>query len=450
VGKWAGVVLAAGKGLRMKSRLPKMLHPVCGREMLALAVEALKDAGVKTVFVLVPPKPQEFRRVLGTSVRYVTQEKPLGTGHALLQAIPFLPTLDHVLVTSGDVPLIRSTTLSRMISLHTENSAAVTLLTSRDCPPRNLGRVLRDGRRRVLAIVEEREATPLQKRLKEVNSGIYCFDAKWLFGSLSKLSPSASGEIYVTDLVAMASKAGLNIATTSPEDEWEIFGINDRVQLAQADSALRQRIRLRCMEQGVTLIDPSSIYIDASVEIGRDTVVHPNTHLVGKTKIYDECTIGPNSIIRDSHVGAKCRILNSVVEEAELKAGVSVGPFSHIRSGSRIESDVYIGNYVEIKKSSLGQGTKVGHFSYIGDATLGANVNIGAGTVTCNFDGRRKHRTVIGDDVFIGSDTMLVAPVTIGDRSSTGAGAVITKDVPPDSLAVGVPAKLSSKKKRAD
>lgn len=447
MGKWAGVVLAAGNGVRMKSRIPKMLHPVCGRAMLTFAVGAVEEAGVEEVCVVVPGESAAIRQALGNSVKFVTQEKPLGTGHAVLQAVPFLSDSDHVIVTYGDVPLIRPQTISRMMVLHTDSSAVATLLTSCDCPTKNLGRVVRGKNGNVVAIVEERDATAHQLKIKEVNSGIYCFDARWLSKSLGKLSPSASGEIYLTDVVGVAARAGLNIASTSPEDRWEIFGINDRVQLAQAESALRQRIRLMWMERGATLVDPPSIFIDASAEIGADTVLHPNTHILGKTRVQGQCTIGPNSIIRDSVVGERCIILSSVVEEVEIEEDVSVGPFSHIRPGSHIQKDVHIGNYVEIKNSRLGSGTRVGHFSYIGDATLGINVNIGAGTVTCNFDGKKKHRTTIGDNVFIGSDSMLVAPVSIGDGSATGAGAVVTRDVPPDSLAVGVPARNSKRQK---
>ena len=378
---------------------------------------------------------------------YAEQDKPLGTGHALLQAQALLSRVDNVLVTYGDVPLVRSETLGQMMALHQERNASLTLLTSTERSPDGLGRVLRDDSGSIIAVIEEREAETPILDITEVNSGIYCFRSQWLLNHLPQLSSSSSGEIYLTDLVSIAAKDGVTIENVVSKDAWEILGVNDRVQLAQAEEVMRQRIRERWMLEGVTLPEPGSVYLDATVELGQDTVVHPNTHISGKTKIGRACIIGPNTLIYDSVVGEGCRILGSVVEGSILEEDVEVGPFSHIRSGSHIERDVHIGNYAEIKMSRLGRGTKMGHFSYIGDATLGTNVNVGAGTVTCNFDGQRKHQTIIGDDVFIGSNSMLVAPLCIGEGSATGAGSVVTQDVPPNSLAVGVPTRISPRQK---
>ncbi len=434
----------------MKSTLPKLLHRVCGKEMVSLAVEAVKRAGAQKTFVVVPPDSAAIRHSLGSGVQYVEQDKPLGTGHALLQATSLLTDVENVLVTYGDVPLIRPETLARMMSLHSESSSMLTLLTASGFPTNGMGRVVRDSSGKITAVVEEKDADPHTRSISEVNSGIYCMSSPWLRENLPTLSISDSGETYLTDLVSIAAHNGSRVDGTHPDDEWEILGINDRVQLAQAESVMRQRIRQRWMRCGVTLIEPESTYIDATAELGQDTVVHPNTHILGDTKIGKDCAVGPNSIVSDSTTGDRCRIVSSVLEGSRLGAGVSVGPFSHIRGSSQIEDDVHVGNFAEIKSSHLGRGTKMGHFSYIGNAVLGANVNIGAGTVTCNFDGQRKHRTLIGDNAFIGSDSMLVAPVTIGEGASTAAGAVVTKDVPPNFTAIGVPAKNSPKPKQSD
>ncbi len=431
----------------MRSSIPKVLHQVCGREMVVLAVEAIRKAGIERIIAVVPLEADAIRRLLGSSVEYVVQEKPLGTGHALLQARSLLGDVGNVLVAYGDVPLICPETLGQMMALHQDKSASLTLLTSTGCPLEGLGRVLRGPYGKVAAVVEEKDAGPATLDVTEVNSGIYCLNSQELWERLARLSPSSGGEVYLTDLVSVADRDGATIEAVVSEDPWEVLGVNDRIQLAQAEEAMRRRIRERCMIEGVTLIEPGSAYIDATVEIGRDTVVYPNTHIGGETKIGNGCLIGPNSLIYDSVVGDGCRVQGSMVEESILGDGVRVGPFSHIRAGSHIGSDVHIGNYAEIKKSRLGRGTKMGHFSYVGDAILGTNVNVGAGTVTCNFDGRKKNQTVVGDDVFIGSDSMLIAPIRIGERSTTGAGSVVTQDVPPDSMAVGVPARITPKRR---
>ncbi|MBI4339902.1 MAG: bifunctional UDP-N-acetylglucosamine diphosphorylase/glucosamine-1-phosphate N-acetyltransferase GlmU [Chloroflexi bacterium] len=445
---WATVVLAAGQGKRMRSSVPKVLHKVCGKEMVRHVVDAVRETQGGPVVLVVAPGANEVRQCLGDGVRYAVQEqpedKPPGTGHALMQAETLLRgKATHVLVLMGDTPLVQSATLKRLMAQHEDSGAVATLLTSDLVPPAGLGHIKRDKEsRRILAIVEEMDATEEERAIREINGGMYCFRADWLWPALHRLLPSRSGELYLTDLVAMAVRDGLLVGNVASTEEMEIFGVNTRIQLAQAEKAMRERILNHWMEAGVTVIDPASTYVDAGVAIGPDTVLYPNTTLAGRTTIGERCTVGPNALIYDSSVGDDCKVVASMLEQVVLESRVDVGPFSHLRPGAVIERDVHIGNFAEVKNSRLGQGTKMGHFSYMGDAQVGRNVNIGAGAITCNFDGEKKNPTEIGDDVFIGSDTMLVAPVKVGPRSATGAGAVVNKDVPPDSLAVGIPARI--------
>ena len=305
-----------------------------------------------------------------------------------------------------------------------------------------MGRIIRDrATGGITAIVEERNADADTLAIREVNSGFYCFRADWLWQNLERLTPAPNGELLLTDLIQAAVAQGLSVESVQSDDAHETMGVNDRVQLARAEAVMRQRIRERWMLDGVTMPDASTVYIDRSAILGQDTVVLPNTHILGHSAIGSGCRIGPNSIIENASIGDDCEVVSSVVRDSTLESGVDVGPFSHIRGGAHIESGVHIGTSAEVKNSRLGRDTKMGHFSYMGDATLGENVNIGAGAITCNFDGESKHETVIGKDAFIGSDTMLVAPVNIGDGAATGAGAVVTEDVPDGALVVGVPAR---------
>ncbi len=439
---WAGVVLAAGVGTRMKSRTPKVLHPVCGKPMLAYPVEALRRAGLRRILVVVSPQTEEgARALLGTSVDYVRQDLPLGTGHALLQTRSSIGGVGDLLVLNGDLPLIRPDTLLRLMESHRRAGATVTLLTSTSCPPEGMGRVIRDASGRVVSIVEEAEATASQRDNPEVNGGAYCLRASWAWPTLGTLQPRAKGEVYLTDLVAQAASQG-QVVEACATDGWEVQGVNDRLQLARVEGVMRARIRERWMLEGVTMLDPASTFIDADVHIGQDTVIYPNTILLGRTQVGEACHIGPSSVVRDSTVGNGCRVTASFLEEATLEDGSDVGPFSHLRPGAWLGPGVHVGNFAEVKNSRLGRGTLMGHFSYVGDALIGERVNIGAGTITCNFDGVRKNQTVVEDGAFIGSDTMLVAPVTVGAGAATGAGAVVTRDIPPRALAVGVPARV--------
>ena len=451
----AGVVMAAGQGKRMRSRTPKPLHPVCGREMVRYPVELLKEAGASRVVVVVSPENQDaLRAVLGDSVEYSVQPQRDGTGGALACCAALLQgQAEQVLVIGGDSPLVSAESLSRLLDKHTAHSAQMTLLTASVEGKTDLGRVVVNNGR-VSRIVEatfakesdddifnKLSANGLPDRL-EVNAGVYCFEAEWMWQAVKKVQPSPSGELYLTDLAAIGACDGAGVFAADAADPLEALGVNDRSQLAMVEEAMRQRIRERWMLAGVTMTDPASAYIDADVAIGMDTVILPNTMLLGRTSIEENCEIGPNSVIRDSAIGNNCRVTSSALEEAVMEDHTDIGPFSHLRPGAYLESGVHIGNYVEVKESRFKTGAVMGHFGYAGDATIGARANIGAGMITCNYDGKDKHRSVVEDDAFIGCDTMLVAPVTVGEGSITGAGAVVTKDIPPARLAVGVPATI--------
>ena len=438
---WTVVILAAGQGMRMRSSLPKTLHPLAGRPMARWVLEAAREAGFRRCVVVVGPDSDDLRAALGDEIEYAVQPAPQGTGHAVAQAREAAGDAEQVLVLNGDVPLITAETLTRLAGAHEEQAADLTFLTARVEEVGEYGRVERDVEGRVTGIVEapEREATASGPA--EINAGQYCFRADWLWSHLAAVSPSAGGEQYLTSLVPLAVQEGTALLPVLAGNSDEVGGVNDQVQLAQAETLLRERINRRHLLAGVSLIDPATTYIDCNVTIGGDTVVEPNTHLKGQTAVGKECRLGPNSTLRDAMIGDRCRIEASTVEEATLEEDVDVGPYSHLRPGSYLCAGVHIGNFAEVKNARLGRGVKMGHMSYIGDAEVGDETNIGAGTVTCNFDGREKQRTIIGKDVFIGSDTMLVAPVTLGDGARTGAGSVVTRDVPAGASAVGAPAR---------
>ena len=437
------VILAAGQGTRLKSDLPKVLHRLGGQPLVRYAIEAAQSVTDTPPVLVVGHGAEAVRAELGEAVRYAVQEQQLGTGHAVRQAAPLLAgRCSHVLVTYGDMPLLRAETLRALIETQSHNTGPLTLLTI-DAPQLDdFGRIVRDAAGRVTGIVELAQATPEQKAIVEKNVGAYCFNADWLWAHLPGLPLSPKGEYYLTDIVALAVAENGNVAVVKTGDEAETLGINTRAQLAQAEAALRARINHKWMAEGVTVIDPATTYIEPTVALGRDTVLWPNVHLQGRTAIGSGCIIGPNTVVRDTVIGNDCHIECSVLEGAWVGDEVEIGPFAHLRKGARLERGVHMGNFGEVKNSTLGPGVKMGHFSYIGDAAIGAEVNIGAGTITCNFDGVKKNKTVIGANAFIGSDTMLVAPLTLGENSRTGAGSVVTKDVPADSLAVGVPARV--------
>ncbi len=444
---FAAVILAAGQGTRMKSKLAKVLHPIAGRPMVEYAVDAAKFAGAEKTVVVIGHQGAHVRAQLGERVAYAEQPILRGTGDAVKCARGILEKNSaHVLVFYADMPLLKPETVRAVVEKHLATNAILTMLTVVSDDTMNFGRIVRDANGKAIRIVEEVEATPQVLAIHEINPGVYCFDAQWLWENLERIQPSPKkGEYYLTDLLELAVAQNARVETETIGDAAQCVGINTRVQLARAEKIMRDRIRERIMLNGVTLLDPASSFIDADVEIGQDAVIFPNTHLQGKTRIGAESSIGPNAIISDSVIGDACKIGPSVIESAILEDHVEMGPFCHLRPGAYLARHVHLGNYAEVKKSRLGEGVHMGHFSYLGDADVGAHTNIGAGTITCNYDGKNKHRTIIGENVFIGSDSMLVAPLTIGNNARTGAGAVVTKDIPPNSLAVGVPARVIRK-----
>jgi bifunctional UDP-N-acetylglucosamine pyrophosphorylase/glucosamine-1-phosphate N-acetyltransferase len=386
------------------------------------------------------------REAVGEAARYVVQAEQLGTGHAVAQTQETLEgQSDHVIVIYADMPLLRGETLKTLYEAQLNHSGPFSMLTHLTDNPRGFGRIVRDAGKQVKAVVEEADATPEQLKIQEVNDGIYCFDADWLWSHLDQIPLSAKGEYYLTDLVSMAVQEGWAINALIMEDASEAMGINTRVHLAEAEATMKDRINRELMLSGVTIIDPASTYIHAGVEIERDTIILPNTYIWGKTTIGEECVIGPNTIIESSTIGSQCEIKASVIEFATMENRVDIGPFGHLRKGAHLEDEVHMGNFGEVKNSRLRRGVKMGHFSYIGDGDIGEETNVGAGTITCNYDGKNKHKTITGKNVFIGSDTMLVAPVTLGDGARTGAGSVVNHDIPPHTLAYGVPARPKRK-----
>jgi bifunctional UDP-N-acetylglucosamine pyrophosphorylase/glucosamine-1-phosphate N-acetyltransferase len=448
--KVTAVLLAAGQGTRMKSDVPKVLHPLCGRPMLWHVLEALKSVITEKPVVIVGHGAEEVKKYVGDAADCVLQEPQLGTGHATMQAESLLKgKTDYVIVTYADMPLLRGETFKRLVETQRANPGPFSLLTVIADDPRGFGRIVRKEDGTVDAIVEEYVATPEQQAIKELNVGAYCFKADWLWDALQRIEKNPKkGEYYLTDIVEIAVRADLPVQAVVHDDFIETIGINTRVHLSEAEAALRLRINREHMLNGVSMMDPTSTYIEVGVKIGRDTTIMPNTYLHGNTVIGERNAIGPNTIIRNTTIGNDCKVLASVVEGAVLEDDVDMGPFARLRKGAHLKSHVHMGNFGEVKDSTLHEGVKMGHFSYIGNTVIGARTNIGAGTITCNYDGEKKHPTEIGEDAFIGSDTMLVAPLKLGDGARTGAGAVVTKNVPEDTLVVGMPARAIRKVQR--
>lgn len=430
----AAVVLAAGEGARMRSDLPKVLHRISGRPMVAYVVDAVREAGIRRALVVVSKQPKEMTAWL-SGAEVVVQKEQLGTAHALLKAEPHLRDFKGtVLVLCGDTPLISPETLKAMARHHRKTGAAATILTTVMQNPTGYGRVLRTADS-VERIVEERDASPPERKIKEINTGTYCFDKEKLFSSLPKIQrENRQKEFYLTDVIEILRASGHKISSYQASEEAEVMGVNTRKELAEAERIMRLRIIEKWMARGVTFIDPNSTFVGGEVRIGRDTTIYPYTFLEGKTTVGNGCTVGPSVRLVDSRVGNEVEIQYAVVRDSVIEDGASLGPFCSLRGGTRIKKGCKVGSFVEIKKSEIGEGSKVPHLSYVGDTLIGKNVNVGAGAVTCNYDGVKKNRTVIEDDVFVGSDTMLVAPVRVGKGAVTGAGSVITKNVPAYSL----------------
>jgi bifunctional UDP-N-acetylglucosamine pyrophosphorylase/glucosamine-1-phosphate N-acetyltransferase len=431
-----GLILGAGKGTRMNSEIPKVIHRVNGVPMIKKILNVLGEVGVLENILILGHKKEEVLKELG-NVEFVVQEEQLGTGHAVMMAKEkFQNYSGDIMVLCGDTPLLKPETLKNLYLTHKKTGSVTTILTSIYENPFGYGRIVKELDK-IKGIVEEKEANEEIKKIKEVNAGVYCFNSKELFKALEKVkSDNLKGECYLTDVIGIQVEEGKEVATYCLDDNMEILGVNSKVELSIAEKVLRERKNLELMEEGVILIDSNTVYIEEQVKIGRDTIIYPNTIIQGKTEIGENCKILGNTRIIDCIIGDGVEIESSVLEESIIEKNCTIGPFAHLRPLAHLKEKVHIGNFVEVKKSILETGVKVGHLTYLGDATIGEHTNIGAGTITCNYDGVNKYKTTIGKKVFIGSDTMLVAPVFIGDNAVTGAGSVITKDVPKNSLGV--------------
>ena len=452
----AAVVLAAGLGTRMKSATPKVLHPLCGRPMLAYVLDAWAStedgaSGGRPIVVFSPPVAALID-VFADRAVFALQDEPRGTGDAVAAALGIVPDeATEILILSGDVPLVTGADLDAILEARREDDAAIALASVFAADPAELGRVVRSEFGTVERIVEARDAEPEELAGNEINAGLYVFDAAWLRRRIAALTPStATGELYLTDLVRLAREDGRIVTAVAFEDDGRFDGINDRSQLAAAEWSMRVRLNEAHMRAGVTMRDPSTVYLDWTVELGTDVTLEPNVILRGATSIGEGSVIGPHSELVDATIGRNVKVWASVIERSTVDDDATIGPFSHLRPGSHVGQGAEVGNYAELKNTTLGAGSKSHHMSYLGDATIGEKVNVGAGTITANYDGRRKHKTVIEDGVFLGVDTMLVAPVTVGEGAKTGAGTVVNRDVPAGKLAVGVPARIREPRKPAD
>ena len=433
------IILAAGKGTRMKSELPKVLHPVAGKPMIRQVLDVVEQAEIGQCYIVLGHGAHEVKAALGeTDYEYPIQRPQLGTGHGVMQAVPYIPIeMRGVLVVCGDTPLLRPETLAALKQSFLDTNAACTVLTTKLANPTGYGRILRDEAGNITGIVEEKDATPEQKQIQEVNTGTYFFDYRLLTEALYHLNnDNAQNEYYLTDTLAYFVTNGHLVRSVETLDADEVMGVNDRISLAKADLLLRRRKNQELMANGVTLMDPDHCYIDLDVQIGADTVIYPNCHLRGQTRIGKHCVIDADCQITNSTIGHHCNIIKTVMNEATVGNYANIGPFAYLRPGATLADHVKIGDFVEVKKSTIGEGSKLPHLSYIGDAAIGCHVNIGCGTITCNYDGAKKHPTNIGDHAFIGSNTNLVAPVSIGEGAFVAAGSTITQDVEADALGV--------------
>lgn len=447
---YSAIILAAGKGVRMRSQMPKVVHRVAGRPMIWYVVNAVRKAGINNVTLVVGHGRAMVEEALqGENLHFVVQEQQLGTGHALMQAQNGIDPGQTLIVLAGDTPLLEAATVRKLLDYHQQQGAEATVLSAFLEEPYGYGRIIRDAAGGVERIVEEKDASPEEKKITEINTGMYCFQTQSVFKALTAINTAnAQGEYYLTDVLPRLKQGGHKVAVMAIEETDQIHGINDRIQLARAESIIRRKQNQALMQGGVTIMAPDTTFIDSSVEIGMDTIIYPFTIIEGQTRIGQNCIIGPHSHINDSLIGNDVAIENSRVKQARIADRCNIGPFAYLRPEAELHEDVKVGDFVEIKKSIIGAGSKVPHLSYVGDALLGKEVNVGAGTITCNYDGKSKHRTILGDRVFIGSNTNLVAPVTMGEDSMTGAGSTITRDVPAGTLAVERAEQRNLKRKR--
>jgi bifunctional UDP-N-acetylglucosamine pyrophosphorylase / glucosamine-1-phosphate N-acetyltransferase len=432
------VILAAGKGTRMKSKLHKILHPVCGKPMVQHVVDQVNNLSCENIVTIVGYGAEEVEKQLHGQVQFAMQHEQLGTAHAVEQSAPYLENKEGTtIVVCGDTPLITAETMEQLINHHETTNAKVTILTAEAENPHGYGRIVRDASGNVAKIVEQKDASDEEQKITEINTGTYCFDNKELFATIKKVdNDNAQGEYYLPDVIEILKASGEIVSAYQTSDFDETLGVNDRVALAKAEVLMKKRINERHMRNGVSFIDPENTYIADEVVIGQDTIIYPGTIIRGNTTIGSDCVIGPNTEIVDCAIGNANEIKQSVITQSEIGNDVNIGPFSHIRPLSTIADDVKIGNFVEVKKSTFGKGSKASHLSYLGDAEIGENVNIGCGSITVNYDGKNKFLTKVEDGAFIGCNTNLIAPVTVGKEAYVAAGSTITDDVPASALSI--------------
>ncbi|MCI5604421.1 MAG: bifunctional UDP-N-acetylglucosamine diphosphorylase/glucosamine-1-phosphate N-acetyltransferase GlmU [Clostridia bacterium] len=435
---FTSIILAAGMGTRMKSNMPKVLHKVCGKQLCKWVIDASKEAGADNVVTIIGHKADMVKEALGNVTEFALQNEQKGTGHAVMQAVDFIKATEgRVVILNGDTPLINAETIKKAVEYNAQKGEQATVITAILPDATGYGRIVRDNDGGVLKIVEQKDASEEEKKINEVNSGMYVFDAQSLVYALDKIQPNnAQGEYYLTDTLEILLKAGKKVGAYAIEDNDEIRGINDRVQLNEAENIMRSRINEMHMRNGVTMRIPESIYIEADVEIGSDTEIQPNVTLKSGTKIGCDCVIGQGSVLDNAVIHDNVEILSSVILNSEVDEYTHVGPFAYIRPNCHVGKDVKVGDFVELKNSNIDDGTKISHLTYIGDSDVGKRVNFGCGTVTCNYDGKNKYRTVIGDDCFVGCNTNFVSPINVGDNAYIAAGSTITEDIPEKSLSI--------------
>lgn len=434
---FTAVILAAGEGKRMKSNTPKVLHKICGLPMLAHVIQAARQAGAEKIVVVVGENAEKVKEVFAKDdIEFVLQKEQKGTGHALMQAEKAVAGSSHFVVLYGDMPMVKAQSIKKMAEFHREQKAAATVMTAKVANPTGYGRIIREGMQ-VLCIREHKDATLDERKINEINAGFYCFDTPAVFAALSKVkNKNRQGEYYLTDVVEILNRENKKVVAFELEDPEELSGVNNRKQLAQVQNLMQRRIIEGWMEKGVTFINPDSCMVDSLVQIGRDTTIYPGAILEGNTRIGEGCTIIGQSRIKDSIIGDYCEIVMSQINDCILADGVKIGPYSNLRPGCKLSSKVKVGDFVELKNTKVGKGTKIPHLSYVGDGIIGKDINIGAGVIFVNYDGYKKHQTVVEDNAFIGCNSNLIAPVTVKAGSFIAAGSTITKEVPEDSLAI--------------